>query len=164
MYPVSLGYAAATSRISNLLASGHETEALVTAVFTAEKTLRRTLRQIVVSAGFISRIADRIMSGLRGLDSVKNGWDIYDPKHRKLSDLLQASDWHAIKVAAEMRNKLVHGERVYSVDACRLAATDALRALDNIKTVLDVEYGYSGWTTAKSRRASTLHSDPKIRV
>jgi hypothetical protein len=164
MYPISLGYQAAVARIKSLLSSGHETEALVTSVFTAEKTLRRTLRQIVVSAGFISKVGDKIVGNLRGLEAIKNGWDLYDPHNRKLTDLISGADWKSIKEAAEMRNKLVHGERVFSVDACRQAASNALTALDGIKNTLDVEYGYSGWEKAKSRRVSTLHSDPKVRI
>jgi len=164
MYPVKLGYPAAIARINMLLANSHEAEALVTSVFTAEKTLRRTLRQIIVSAGFISQISDRIIGRLHGLETVKNAWDLYDPNHRKLTDLISASDWKTIKSASEMRNKLVHGERVYSVQACSQTASDALLALDNIKNTLDTEYCYSGWATAKARRISTLHSDPKVRI
>jgi len=164
MYPVTLGYEAAIARINTLLSSGHETEALVTVVFTTEKTLRRTLRQIIVSAGFISRIGDKIVGGLRGLEAIKTGWELYDPQHRKLTDVVAQTDWACVKSAAEMRNKLVHGERVYSVASCRTTATEALSALNNIKIALDAEYGYSGWATAKSRRVSTLHSDPKIRI
>ncbi len=85
MYPVTLGYEAAMARINTLLSSGHETEALVTVVFTTEKTLRRTLRQIIVSAGFMSRIGDKIVGGLRGLEAIKTGWELYDPQHRKLN-------------------------------------------------------------------------------
>lgn len=164
MYPVRLGYATATARIGTLIQNGHDAEALVTSMFTAEKTLRRTLRQLVVSAGFMSTMADKIVGGLRGLDAVKNAWELYDPKHRKLTDLIAQADWKAFKDAAEMRNKLVHGERVYSLAECRQNANDVLTALANVKAALDTEYGYSGWTTARSRRASQLHKDPKVRI
>jgi hypothetical protein len=164
MYPVTLGYESATARIGSLLSSGHETEALVTVAFTTEKTLRRTLRQIIVSAGFISRIGDKLVGGLRGLDAIKNGWELYDPHHRKLTDLIAPTDWKQVKLAAEMRNKLVHGERVYSVSDCRDAAEKTLIALNNIKNTLDAEYGYSGWAKAKSRRVTKLHLNPIIRI
>jgi hypothetical protein len=164
MYPVRLGFAVATSRINSLLKNGHDAEALVTAVFTVEKTLRRTLRQLVVSAGFISRIADKISGNLRGLDSVKNAWEIYDPKHRKLLDLISAKDWNVIKDAAEMRNKLVHGERVYALAMCRSTAKDVLVVLGNLKMTLEKEYGYSGWVKGRFRRTSQLHKDPKVLI
>lgn len=164
MYPVSLGFQMAVSRISNLLQSGHETEALVTCAFTVEKTLRRTLRQLVVSAGFMSKVADRIVGGYRGLEAIKNSWDIYDPSHKKLSDIISDNDWRVIKHSAEMRNKLVHGERVYSVAACSVAANEAISAMLNIKNSLELEYGYSGWTVASSRKKSMLHSDPKVKI
>ena len=73
MYPENLGYESATARIGSLLSSGHETEALVTVAFTTEKTLRRTLRQRIVSARFISRVGDKLVGGLRGLDAIKYG-------------------------------------------------------------------------------------------
>ena len=164
MYPVKLGFAAANARIEALLKNGHDAEALVTAVFTAEKTLRRTLRQLVVSAGFISKMADRICGNLRGLDAVKSAWEIYDPKHRKLLDIFTEADWKVLKDASEMRNKLVHGERVYSLASCRSTAMEVLASLGNIKAALDAEYGYSGWVRGKVRRQSQLHKDPKVRI
>lgn len=164
MYPVKLGYSTAIARINSLIKNGYHAEALVTSVFTAEKTLRRTLRQLVISSGFPSRIADKIIGGLRGLEAVKNAWELYDPKHRKLTDLLDQPDWKALKDAAEMRNKLVHGERVYSVVACDQSTTSVLGALVNVKSKFESEYGYSGWTVAKARRKSRLHTDPKVRI
>lgn len=164
MYSVRLGYSIAIARINRLLQNGHDAEALVTAVFTVEKTLRRTLRQLVVSAGFISSMADKIVGNLRGLDAVKNAWEFYDPKHRKFTNLIAQPDWKTFKEASEMRNKLIHGERVYSLAACKQSANNVLAALDNVKTLLDTEYGYSGWATASSRRTSQLHKDAKVRI
>ncbi|MGB7480611.1 MAG: hypothetical protein WA924_09800 [Burkholderiaceae bacterium] len=164
MYPVKLGYLTAIARINELTANGHHAEALVTSAFTVEKTLRRTLRQIVISAGFPSQIADKIIAGLRGLEAVKNAWELYDPKHRKLTSLLAAADWKALKDAAEMRNKLIHGERVYSLAACQKSTSSVLATLSKVKLILDSEYEYSGWTAAKARRTSRLHIDPKIRI
>lgn len=63
---------------------------------------------------------------------------------------------------AKMRNKLVHGERVYNLIECRTQATDALSALSRLRDALDAEYGYSGWERSKVRRTSHLHKDPKI--
>lgn len=164
MYPVRLGYSAAIARINTLLQNGHDAEALVTSMFTAEKTLRRTLRQLVVSAGFTSPIADKLVGGFHGLEAVKCAWEIYDPKHRKLTDLLAPADWRAFTDTAKMRNKLIHGARVYSLAACRQGANDVLAALANVKAALDAEHQYSGWTTARARRTSQLHADPKVRI
>jgi hypothetical protein len=134
VYPVKLGYSTAIQRINALTINGHHAEALVTSAFTAEKTLRRTLRQLVVSAGFPSQIADKIISNLRGLEAVKSVWEFYDPKHRKLTDLLAQADWKALKDAAEMRNKLIHGERVYSLSACEQITISVLDALSRVKS------------------------------
>jgi hypothetical protein len=162
MYPVKIGYAGALQRIKDLVNNGHHAESLVTAMFTVEKTLRRTLRQLVVSAGFPSSIADTIVGQLRGLDAIKSAWQIYDPRHRKLTDLIAGGDWQAFTTAAGMRNKLVHGVRVYSLADCQQQTVATLAALDNMKTLFDNEYGYSGWTILKVRRSSRLHLDPKV--
>ena len=55
MYPVKLGYKDAVKRVRTLIENGHDAEALLTAMFTAEKTLYRTLRQLVISSGFPQR-------------------------------------------------------------------------------------------------------------
>lgn len=159
MYPVSLGYGIAKQRIGDLMKNGHHAEALVTTTFTVEKTLRRTLRHVVVSCGFQSTIAAKIVDGLRGLDAIKRAWELYDPRHRALPAIV-GNDWITIKETVEMRNKLVHGERVYDLAHCRQQATVAMAALDRLKTTLDAEYGYSGWERLRVRRASRLHIDP----
>lgn len=164
MYPVRLGYSAAVGRVKKLLRNGHDAEALVTAVFTVEKTLRRTLRQLIVSAGFASSMSDKVVGSLRGLDAVKENWVLYDPKNRRLTDLISSADWRTFKDCAGMRNKLIHGERVYGLAECKRCAENALAALDSVKNLLDGEYGYSGWTTASKRIKSKLHLDPRVRV
>ena len=164
MYPVRLGYKAAISRINKLIKNGHYPEALVTSMFTVEKTLRRTLRQIVVSAGFASKQADKIVAHLKGLDAVKNSWEIYEPNNKKLTELIPQEDWKQFKEAATMRNKMIHGERVYELETCKNEAVKVLAALDKLKTNFDVTYGYSGWETYSKRIKSQLHSDPKVKI
>lgn len=161
MYPVGIGYAGAVQRINDLINHGHNAEALVTTAFTVEKTIRRTLRQLVVSAGFRSVDAEKIVKGLGGLERLKDTWELYDPKHRKLPPLIGA-DWATFDATAKMRNKLVHGERVYNLAECKTQATNTLDALDRLKARFDAEYGYSGWDRLKVRRVGHLHKDPKV--
>lgn len=164
MYPVRLGYDEAVKRIKKLMRNGHHSEALVSSVFTIEKTLRRTLREIVVSAGFASKQADKIVSGCRGLDSLKNSWEIYEPNNRKLVDLISKTDWQQIRKSTTMRNKMVHGERVYELATCNTEATATLVALDRLKNEFDSVYGYSGWSTLSKRIKHRLHADPKVKL
>lgn len=164
MYSVELGYNAATTRIRSLMEAGFYSEALVTAAFTVEKTVRRTLHQLVISAGFPSRQAHRIMSGYRGLDAIKNAWELYDPLHRKLIQVIQDQTWTQIKSSATMRNKMVHGEQVFLDDKCQRETMALLDALDEIKNTFDREYDYSGWSRITPRTRSRLHQDPKVRV
>lgn len=164
MYPVRLGYKAAVSRINRLMKNGHYPEALVTSMFTVEKTLRRTLRQIVVSAGFMSKKADKIVGNLKGLDAIKKSWELYEPNSKKLTELISPEDWKQFRNTATMRNKMIHGERVYNLETCKNEAAKVLLALDRLKTNFDELYGYNGWETFARRAKSQLHSDPKVKI
>ena len=164
MYPVRLGYKAAIDRIKRLRKNSHHAEALVTSMFTVEKTLRRTLRQIVVSAGFTSGIADKIIGKLRGLDAIKNAWELYEPHNKKLTEIISQQDWNTFKKAAEMRNKMTHGERVYNLDKCKNMTDDILSALERLKHLFDRIYEYSGWSALSKRIQARLHTDPKVRI
>lgn len=160
MYPVNIGYAGAIQRINQLLLNGHDAEALVTTTFTVEKTFMRTLRQLVVSTGFRSTTADKIMKLHSGLQKIKDAWEIYDPQHRSLPTVIGNVDWETFQTAAKMRNKLVHGERVYKLADCRQQALNTLAALNRAKAALETEYNYSGWVRLKVRKTSRLHVDP----
>jgi len=168
MYSIKLGYTVAIKRINELMQNGHHPEALVTSMFTVEKTLRRTLRrtlrQIVVSAGFASKQADKVVGNLRGLDALKNSWSLYEPNNKNLTDIIPQQDWAQFKEAAIMRNKMVHGERVYELETCKKEAIKVLSALDKLKTNFDELYGYSGWETFAKRIKPQLHSDPKVNI
>lgn len=162
MYPVSLGFNGAIKRINGLLRNGHHAEALATSVFTVEKTMRRTLKQLVVSSGFRSTTAQKIVDRSRGLDALKSVWEFYDPSHRTLVEILNDRDWQTVTSAAAKRNKMVHGARVYNLSDCESEAKAVLIALNNIRATFDSEYGYSGWTTMRRRIKSRLHIDPKV--
>lgn len=164
MYSVRLGYNKALKQINKLVKNGHHSESLVTSVFTVEKTLRRTLRQLVVSSGFKSKIADKIIQQSNGLNRLIENWELYDPNHRKISSIIANEDIKTIKEVATMRNKLIHEEKVYSIDICKEQTKNILNALEKIKVCFDNEYGYSGWEIAKGRKNSTLHSDPKVKI
>lgn len=164
MYPVRLGYDLAVKRINKLTANGHHAESLVTTVFTVEKTLRRTLRQIIISSGFSSKYSDKVMKLFKGIDSLMQSWEIFDPKHRKLAEIISSDDYRNIKEVSQKRNKIIHGQQVFTKELCRTETQNTLKVLDNIKKRFDIEYGYSGWTSAKSRRISRLHIDPKVKI
>jgi len=162
MYPVKLGFETAVRRIQDLSKNGHNAESLVTSVFTVEKTLRRTLKQLIVSAGFKSKIADKIINNIRGLEALKNAWEYYDPAHKKLTDIITQQDWKTVKDNSERRNDLVHGVRVYNLALCEKETKSNITALRNIKKAFEDTYGYSGWTPMAVRKISKLHIDPRF--
>lgn len=164
MYPVSLGYEEAKRRILKLVENGHHAESLVTTTFTVEKILRRTLKQLVISSGFTSSHADRIVGNFRGFDSLKSNWDLYDPHGEKLTSIISDRDWKTFKESSEMRNQLVHGLAVYNLEKCHEQTGKLMAAMDSLKTELDRRYGFSGWSKIKKRLKPSLHHDPKIQA
>jgi hypothetical protein len=113
MYPVTLGYDEAKKRIQSLLRDGYCSEALVTAVFTVEKMFRRTLRQIIVSAGFTSKAANDLIRSANGLTALKDRWSIYEPNHKTLVEIIGNKNWEQVKELSKIRNELIHGVRLY---------------------------------------------------
>src|SRR5450759_3471653 len=151
MYPVKLGYPEAVKRVLALLKNGHHAEALLTAMFTVEKTLYRTLRQLVVSAGFPSTQADVLMGRFKGIENIKQVWACFDPKHEALSKFVSQSTLKSIGDTQTMRNKLVHGSAVYNLVDCKDSAEEVLDALDDLRKALEKRYGFDGWSTMKRR-------------
>lgn len=164
MYPVSAGYPEAIKRIRALLKNGHYAEALLTSVFTLEKTLYRTMRQLVVSAGFPSVKADLLMSKLRGIENIKQTWSCFDPRHEDLSSFVPKATLQIISGAQTKRNELVHGKKVFKLEDCRQTAEDVLVALDEVRGIMEQRYGFDGWSTMTRRIKSTLHADPRVKT
>ncbi len=164
MYSVELGFNDALTRINALISNGHHSESLVTSMFTIEKTLRRTLKQIIISAGFKNTAADKILDGIRGLKAISHAWQIYDPHGRRLSAILGPVDWNIIIAASEKRNKLVHGLRIYDSTECQSETQKVLGVLTNLVSVFRTLYGYDGWTKIAIRKKSVLHLKPKINL
>lgn len=164
MYPITLGYEGAKNRINSLMQHGHHAEALVTSVFTTEKMLRRTLRQIIVSAGFTSKVAEKLIGKINGLEAIKIYWEFYEPSGKTLIKVIGEREWSQIKQSAEMRNKLVHGVRVYEQSHCQEKTEKLLSTLDIVKQKLDETYGYSGWERFTIRKRNKLHIDPKVKI
>jgi hypothetical protein len=162
MYSVKLGYNDAIKRINALSKNGHEAEALLAVSFTTEKTIRRTFKQLIVSAGFKSTVADQLLRRIKGLQATKDSWEIFEPHHYKLPTIIGENNWGIIHKTAEMRNQLVHGTRVFELKTCRSQTSDALSALDQTKNAFKTNYGFDGWTNLSSRKVSKLHADPKV--
>ena len=164
MYPVRLGFDGAIKRMRKLIRNGHSAEALLASVFCVEKTLRRTLRQLVVSAGFTSKQAETLCSTVRGFDAIKKNWRVFDPHGRTLPSFVTSTQWQDIKTGVEMRNKLAHGERVYELAACKKQATAVLDAFSALRTAFQSTYGFDGWERIAVRRKSRLHANPKVNM
>jgi hypothetical protein len=155
LYPISLGFEEAEKRITKLIANEHYAEALITSVFSFEKTIRRTLRFFAVSRGFTSEQAEVLFSNM-GFKDLKEVWFCFDPHHRSLPDLIANTRWQHVQAAVTMRNKLAHGERVYKLAECKTAAENVLASLNELRTILLAEVGFDGWSRLPVRRKPAL--------
>jgi hypothetical protein len=164
MYPLRMPYRKVRSRLRNLVEDGYASEALVTSVFTAERLLRRTLVQLVVSAGFTSNDAFRVVQKMNGLMAVKEAWSLYDPKSRTLVQVIGNATWQQLQEAAKIRNDMVHGMRTYSQGTCKRRVHELLAAIDTMKEQLKTAYEFDGWGMHRKRRVSALHTDPKVPI
>jgi hypothetical protein len=154
MYPVGLGFVQAEARIRELLCNGHSAEALLTSVFTFEKTLRRALKYCIISRGFTSKQSEEIL-GRRGFQDLVKLWPCFAPQHQTLPTFI-GNKWHHVQSAVRMRNKLVHGERVYQLADCTTATEQVLGALNDFRTQLLVNVGFDGWSRVPIRRKGKL--------
>lgn len=159
-----MSYQKVGSRLRRLIADNYCSEALVATSFTAERLLRRTLIQLIVSAAFNSKDAFRIVGRLGGLQAVKDVWDLYDPKGRSLVQVIGNPTWELLRQSAKIRNEMVHGMRTHSQGICKRKARELLANLDGIKSHLKATYEFDGWGMHRKRRARLLHADPKVPV
>ena len=83
-------------------------------------------------------------------------------EHCRITRQDSAEAESTIKNASEIRNSLVHGIRVYPKTVLATETSKVINAITNIEQEFRKIYGYGGWTTAKSRRISKLHSDPYV--
>lgn len=154
MYPVSLGFKEAESRIQALLKNGHHAEALVTVVFTFEKTVRRALRNCIVARGFTSKQAEDLLDR-KGFGELKKLWQCFSQEHEPLNKLV-GKGWHFVTDAQTMRNKLVHGHQVYKLAQCKELAQNVLSTLVCFRQSLLDKYGFDGWQRLSIRKVPQL--------
>ena len=103
MYPITLGFDEAINRIEALLNNGHNTEALVTSVFTLEKTMRRSLKIAILARGFSLKQSQRFTER-KGFGELKEMWDLFDKDYRTLPAFVGNGHWQHVPGAVAMRN------------------------------------------------------------
>ncbi len=160
MYPIRLGFDEASARVEQLKKNGHHAEALITSVFTFEKTLRRSLRFCAISRGFTSKHCDKLFENM-GFQKMKEVWPCFEKDHKKLHDFIGHS-WQHVQTAVTMRNKLVHGERVYNLSECREYSSHVMAAVIDFRKATIREYGFDSWTRMPSKRIPSLNWSEKL--
>jgi len=131
-------------------------------MFLVEKVIRRVLLQLIISAGYPTDNAKEILNNIRGLESLKNNWKLYDPEFRSLTSVVPSRTWQIIQESAGLRNELIHGAGHQSQKVYKQKGEELFDALRDIRTAFDNTYGYSGWKGLKLRTSTALHTDPKV--
>lgn len=155
MYPISLGFNGAITRIQTLLTNGHDAEALVTSIFTLEKTMRRSLKIAILARGFSMKQSQRLTER-KGFNDLKEMWDLFDSSYRTLPTFLGNTHWQHVPAAVDMRNKLVHGAKVYKLADCRLFAAHVVAALTALQAKVQAEYKRDPWQRITGKRNPRL--------
>lgn len=155
MYPVSLGYDEAKHRITKLLENRHDAEALLTSVFTFEKTVRRMLRFFAVRRGFTSKQSEVLFCKM-GFGQLKEVWPCFEAENRTLPAMVGEKIWQNVPASVSMRNKIVHGEQVFKLATCRLQAQYMLAALDALRNNALQDTNFDGWSRLPVRRKSLV--------
>lgn len=155
MYPISLGLDGAILRIEKLAENGHHAEALLTTVFTYEKTLKRSVRIAILARGFSSRQADMLMKR-GGLQSLIDLWPIFDIEQMSFDRVIGQNSYQILKRASKMRNDLVHGSSVFKLDACKELSKILLSQIKDLQKIVIERYGYDPWSKIHGKRTSSL--------
>lgn len=144
MYPITIGFDGAIERVEQLITNKHSAEALLTAVFTLEKLMKRSMRVAILARGFTWTHTDRILER-KGFQDLKLLWDIYDAEHRELHNVIGNKHWQHIPEALKMRNAIVHGNQTYPLSKCEIFASRVVAAAKSLhRNVLDA-YGADPW-------------------
>lgn len=155
MYSISLGFDEAINRIEALLERDHKAEALVTSVFTFEKTVRRSLKIAILARGFSLKQSSRFTER-KGFSELKDMWDLFDKDYRTLPTFIGNQHWQPIPNAIKMRNDLVHGAKIYKLADCNSSAHHVLSALKELRQNVQAEYGRDPWQRIRGKRAPRL--------
>jgi hypothetical protein len=155
MYPTRIGFQSVIERINQLRTNGHSAEALVTSIFTLEKLIRRSLRVALISRGFTSSQVERLLKR-KGFKDLNEMWDIYDRKFEKLSTILGQPLWTHMNRAVEMRNQMVHGNRVFDLNVCENYTVHVVEALEQLHKEITRRFERDPWQKMKIRKVPQL--------
>ena len=155
MYPVKRGYAEVSSRLQALIDNEHYGEALLASVFVMEKTIRRTLRFCALNRGFTSKQCDRLFQKM-GFHDMVTAWPVFERCYRTLPEFVGPDVWQHVSEAVTMRNKLVHGSRVYNLSHCRDKALTVKTAIEVLRDRSIQELGCDPWHQLPARKKTSL--------
>jgi hypothetical protein len=156
VYPVSEGFEEVGVRLTALIKNGHHAEALLASVFALEKTIRRSLRFCALNRGFSSSQCDSLFARMC-FDQMKNAWPVFEKDHRTLPDFIGNNVWQHVPEAVTMRNKMVHGARVYQLAECKDKAELVRVAIAALRDKSIAELGCDPWSQLPGRKKSSLN-------
>ena len=155
MYPAKQGYVEVDKRLNALINNGNHDEALLASVFVMEKTIRRTLRYCALNRGFTSRQCNKIFKYM-SFDAMKRVWPVFERDHRTLPEFIGNNVWQHVPEAVKMRNKIVHGSRVYNLSDCREKALRVKDAIEVLRNTAMQDLGCDPWNRLPGKKKTSL--------
>lgn len=155
MYPVTFGFDEVNTRLDALARNDLHAEALLAGIFAFEKSVRRALRYCALNRGFTSKQCDDLFANV-GFRNMVRMWPVFEKNHRTLQDFVGSQVWQHVPGAVTMRNKMVHGARVYSPDDCKDKTASVRKAIEAFRDKSISELGCDPWSRLPGRRKSSL--------
>ena len=155
MYPVKQGFAEVDNRLNALISNGHHGEALLASVFVMEKTIRRTLRFCALNRGLTSMQCDRLFQNM-GFKDMTRAWPVFERDYRTLPEFIGNNVWQHVPEAVTMRNKMVHGDRVYNLSYCRDKAQKVKDAIEVLRNTAMQDLGCDPWHRLPGKKKTSL--------
>ena len=155
MYPVKQSFVEVDNQLNALINNGHHSEALLASVFTMEKTIRQTLRFCALNRGFTSKQCDQIFRNM-GFNDMTRVWPVFERDYRTLPEFVGNNVWQFVPEAVTMRNKMVHGSRVYSLSDCLDKARRVKNAIEVLRNTAMQDLGCDPWNRLPGKKKTSL--------
>lgn len=91
-----------------------------------------------------------------GFRDMTEAWPVFEKDHRTLPVFIGNHIWQHVPEAVTMRNKMVHGARVYQLAECKEKAELVQKAMEALRNKSITDLGCDPWTQLPGRTKSSL--------
>ena len=91
-----------------------------------------------------------------GVKDMKRVWPVFERKYITLCEFIGENVWQHVPEAVIMRNKIVHGSRVYSLSDCRDKALRVKIAIEVLSNTAMQDLGCDPWSRLPRKKKTSL--------